>query len=434
MKLALPKITLPKLSLPAGLLAKLPPGLAARLGGARDGEREYHRDDPFGPGALDEEEDEEKGPLWRRLLPWGIVGASWFLVVGIGLGFWIWLSANREDIVEDRATSNPAVVLSAQDLAAQFAQQNAQLADAATQHGEAPTQDGGHAAPAASAEGNAEEEAANPPDPFRELMAPHPDRALIETTDAGPLPRIGADGRKAWKVYSRPSNAIEDRPRIALAVLGLGKKKTITERAIDLPGVVSLAFAPGAPGLDDWIADARDAGHEVLLGLPMEPEDFPRDDAGPEALMSALTSEQNLARLKWLMSRGTGYIGFVNTLGGKFLGDATAFRPVAEEMATRGLMFLEASIAPVPSGLDVARKAGLPVVASADWIDATLSRSGIEQALAELETKARSNGQALGLLHPYPVTFGRIRNWIGTLNDKGFAIVPVSALLQGPPS
>lgn len=444
MKLALPKFRIPKLRLPAALVAKLPAGLAARLGGgsAGDDERGFRpkqHDDPFGP--LGDDDDEiEPLPRWKRLLPWCVVGAIAGLILVVGLGGWFWLSANRLEIVEARATSDPAVVLTGEDLAAQFARQRAQEAEIAAQlNAQAQTQDtapAGEQTAAATTEAPVDESdpGQDPPDPFKELMAPHPDNALIETSDIGPLPRVAADGRKAWKVYSRPSNAIETRPRIAIVVLGLGKKRDVTERAVALPGVVTLGFSPNAPGLGEWIAGARDEGHEVLIGLPMEPSDFPRNDAGPEALMTALSGDQNLTRLKWLMSRGTGYIGFVNTQGQKFLDDPSAFRPIAEEMASRGLMFLEASQGLIPAALSIGQGVGLPMLASGHWVDATLSRAGVEQALAELETRARTNGQAIGLMHPYPVAFGRLRSWIRTLNDKGLALVPLSALLEGPPS
>jgi polysaccharide deacetylase 2 family uncharacterized protein YibQ len=258
--------------------------------------------------------------------------------------------------------------------------------------------------------------------------------ALIEESDSGPLPVVAPDGRKAWKVYSRPANAIETRPRVAIVVIGLGQKTDATERALALPGAVTLAFTPTVASLRDWVATARDDGHEVLLGLPMEPGDFPRNDPGPEALMTALSSEQNMARLRWLMGRGTGYIGFINVQGERFLADPASFRPIAEELSTRGLMFLEAARSPVPAAPDLARQVGLPVLTSSLWLDQTLSRSGVEAALAELETRARTNGMAIGVTNPYPVALARLRGWIRGLEEKGIALVPVSALLDGPPS
>ena len=102
------------------------------------------------------------------------------------------------------------------------------------------------------------------------LLTPAPDPALIEESPSGPLPKVGADGRTPWRVYSRPHNALETRPQIAVVVTEVGVSNSTTEEAIRLPGPVTLAFAPYARDLSNQIEQARSAGHEVLLTLPME--------------------------------------------------------------------------------------------------------------------------------------------------------------------
>ena len=60
---------------------------------------------------------------------------------------------------------------------------------------------------------------------------------------------------------------------MSLVLGGLGINYTHTRSAIDeLPPEVTLSFAPHASGLQTWINRAREAGHEVLIELPLEPE------------------------------------------------------------------------------------------------------------------------------------------------------------------
>jgi len=125
-------------------------------------------------------------------------------------------------------------------------------------------------------------------DAYAGLLQPHPDPGLIENNPVGPLPITGSDGRMPWRVYSRPSNPIETRPRISIIITGLGINKKSTEAALKMSGDISLAFVPYAHGLADWINKARELGHETLLTLPMEPSNFPKSDPGPLALMSTL--------------------------------------------------------------------------------------------------------------------------------------------------
>ena len=117
-----------------------------------------------------------------------------------------------------------------------------------------------------------------PDKPLSENPAPE----LVEQSNQGPLPKVSSDGRMSWQVYARPSDPGDGRPRVAIIFGGLGLSRAATEAAINrLPGAVTLAFDPYAEGLEDWVVVARKVGHEVLMGLPMEPEDFPQRDPGP---------------------------------------------------------------------------------------------------------------------------------------------------------
>jgi uncharacterized protein len=62
------------------------------------------------------------------------------------------------------------------------------------------------------------------------------DPRLIETSRAGPLPRVGADGARPFEVYARPvvldPKLKAGAPRIALMVGGLGLNLEGTEAAI----------------------------------------------------------------------------------------------------------------------------------------------------------------------------------------------------------
>ncbi|MDP1340887.1 divergent polysaccharide deacetylase family protein, partial [Klebsiella variicola] len=77
-----------------------------------------------------------------------------------------------------------------------------------------------------------------------------------------------------------------------------------TAHAIEtLPPEVTLSFAPYGPRLQEWIDKAREAGHEVLLELPMEPFGYPQNDPGPHTLLTGGNTAENISRLEWLMSR-----------------------------------------------------------------------------------------------------------------------------------
>jgi uncharacterized protein len=281
-------------------------------------------------------------------------------------------------------------------------------------------------------------EAALPP-PVAVVRSPAPpppsseDAALTERGASGPLPIVAADGRKSWRVYARPFDVADSRPRLAVAIGGLGQAAEPTRAAIGLPGPVSLVFSPYSRELGQWIGEARAAGHEVLLGLPMEPLDFPHSDPGPHTLLTTLSPAQNLDRLEWVMSRAGHYVGLNNLMGSRFTTSPDAMKPILEVLKGRGLLFLEtrasnqSAVAPLAEGFQ------LPHAADDRNFDGDLTRSGIDQAIADLEQIARRRGSAVGIGSAYPITLDRIAAWAATLEGKGLVLAPVSALVSEKP-
>ena len=256
------------------------------------------------------------------------------------------------------------------------------------------------------------------------------DPALIEQTNDGPLPRIADDGRTPMAAYA-PAVSSAKGPRIAIVVSGLGISAKMTAAALaGLPPAVTLAFAPYSDDVQRWVSEARKDGHEVLLEVPMEPYDFPDSDPGPHTLRAAASEDTNIDRLRWSLTRFTGYAGVTNLLGGRFLGDSDSLEPVMTFLQRRGLLFFDSGPAQRSAAPDVAKSLNAPYVQAASAIDVIQTGMEIDQRLSDLEAKARANGSAAGSGFLYPVTIDRVANWAKGLPGRGFVLVPASAIVS----
>ncbi len=268
-----------------------------------------------------------------------------------------------------------------------------------------------------------------PPLPPVEPLTAGPDPALMQQTPAGPLPAIAPDGRESWRVYARPFDNPDERPRIAIVITGLGINTRTTETAVHgLPGQVTLAFVPYADRLPRWIALARAAGHEVMLAVPMEPIDFPQEDPGPQALLMSLTPGDNLKRLEWALSRANGYIGITNFLGSAFTRSRKQMRAMMHSLKARGLMFLDSYSAPASVASDLASEIGVPWANNEVFIDDKTSGMAIDTKLEKVEHLAREEGFAIAIGNGYPVTIERVAKWASKIEQRGFVLAPISAL------
>jgi hypothetical protein len=271
------------------------------------------------------------------------------------------------------------------------------------------------------------------PDEASLALNPAPDPRLIEVTRNGSLPRIGPDGSRALDVYARPVSTLPGgaRPagRVAIVIGGLGISQSGTAEAIaKLPPEVTLAFAPYGQDLDRMAARARDAGHEIVLQVPMEPFDYPDSDPGPHTLTTAARPAENMERLHWAMGRFPGYVGLMNYMGGKLTSSEAALAPILRDVGARGLGFLDDGSS---SRSVVASFKGDTRVARAELvIDATSRPDQIDKALERLEAAARSGGIAIGTATALPLSVDKISRWAKGLEARGFLLVPASAALR----
>jgi len=268
---------------------------------------------------------------------------------------------------------------------------------------------------------------AQPPVPMPEA----PQSALVKKTDAGPIPTIGTDGREVWTAYARPFDRGDKRPRIAVVVFDLGQLKEGGEAAIaKLPPEVTLAFSPYAPKLDDWMKRSRAAGHEVLLGLPLDSRSFPQRDPGPLALLSAMSTAENLRRLEKLLSTAQGYTGLVAMDGQRFLTASQQVDTLFRALKQSGLLFVDNGLAGDATATRLAEALDLPYAKASIMISDSHFRTAIDIRLRKAEDDAQAKGRALVLIPPRPLAMDRVAAWVKDLPARGIALAPVSAIVQ----
>lgn len=261
-----------------------------------------------------------------------------------------------------------------------------------------------------------------------------PDPRLIEQSPYRPISRIGENGARPSDVYARPaamsSAGLTRAPRLALLIGGVGLASRATESAIaNLPGAVTLGFAPYGADLAREAARARAAGHEVVLQIPMESFDFPRDNPGPHTLLAGAGKAANIDNLTWLMSRFTGYAGVANFLGGKLTADAKTLAPILHEVASRGLYYVDDRTSAQSLAMTLAPGQALAAAHADVVVNSAAGPEAVEAALARLEAIARDKGVAIGVANALPPSIAIIGRFARALEARGIALVPLSAVL-----
>ncbi|WP_419907973.1 divergent polysaccharide deacetylase family protein [Hoeflea sp.] len=255
---------------------------------------------------------------------------------------------------------------------------------------------------------------------------------LLEQSEFGRLPVVGADGYRPFDAYARPWSGARG-TRIAIVVGGLGLSQTGTQYAIaTLPEEITLAFAATGNSLQRWLQEARRAGHEVLLQVPFEPFNYPQTNPGPHTLLVDDGARQNIADLHWAMGRITNYTGIMNFMGARFLSDQKATETVMRELARRGVLFLDDGTSARTVTEPIAGAVGVPHAQADLVVDSKVGREDILKKLDEAERIARRNGSAIAIASAFDTSVDAIAAWANEAKARGIEIVAVSALAEDP--
>ncbi len=219
--------------------------------------------------------------------------------------------------------------------------------------------------------------------------------------------------------------------KIALIMTDLGLARQTDDRAInDMPAAVTLAFSPYGKYSKDSSASARKDGHKIVALVPMEPVNYPKEDPGTLALLSRNSADQNQRNLTRIFGNVPQADGAMNFMGSRFLAAESNADLVIKTTQGRKIVFVDTPSGGKSMAKAVARARGADIATVDIYIDDNASENDIRAQLGELERISRQRGIAVGVVHPFPLTFALLDNWLPTLESRNLSLVDVRAATQ----
>ncbi|WP_435641826.1 divergent polysaccharide deacetylase family protein [Micavibrio aeruginosavorus] len=231
------------------------------------------------------------------------------------------------------------------------------------------------------------------------------------------------------ELLAAPVHKAATNPRVVIIIDDMGVDVKRSAAVVDLPAGLTLAYLPYASNIKAQTAKAKDAGHELMVHVPMEPMSQTKDP-GPEVLRVG----QDIAAFDQVLqddlSAFDGYVGINNHMGSKLTQDKAAMARVMNELKSRNLYFIDSRTIQNSVAGDMAREAGVPHAGRDVFLDHENTADFVSKSLAQVERKALKDGLAIAIGHPKDVTIEGLRAWLPTLKDKGIELVPASQVVR----
>jgi len=227
-----------------------------------------------------------------------------------------------------------------------------------------------------------------------------------------------------------PTRTPEPLGRIALIIDDLGNVLHAGERTAARKGPVACAVLPHTPFGTIIARQAHLSGKEVLLHLPLQP-------VGRVELIQAGTIDIDNTRdqLVRIFEADIGSIphvvGVNNHMGSLLTRHPGHMSWLMGAVKARGnLFFVDSYTTNSSVALQLAREHDIPAMRRDVFLDNVPTRAAIDREFARLRRRAKRNGTAIGIGHPYPETLNYLEHALPELMRDGIELVAVADLLQ----
>ncbi|MDQ6974939.1 MAG: divergent polysaccharide deacetylase family protein [Mariprofundaceae bacterium] len=211
--------------------------------------------------------------------------------------------------------------------------------------------------------------------------------------------------------------------------VGYGMQAVDTMLAYAIP--LTFSILPDAP---DAVASANkvyNAGHVVMLHMPMEPKD--PDIADKMMTKTGLTSEMNEAQMKAMIKKTLARIphvtGISNHMGSMLTEQADAMRWLMKINREYGLFFIDSLTTSNSVARVQAAKAGVPWASRRFFLDNDPSPEALGRMWKTILKRAAKKGGCIVIFHPHKSSMAFLKEHI---HEADGLLVPLASLLHQP--
>lgn len=218
-------------------------------------------------------------------------------------------------------------------------------------------------------------------------------------------------------------------PKVAIIIDDIGYDHRIAEKFLDLDVDLTFSMLPHISFSKSFARSALQKGHDVMLHLPMEPNEYPAVDPGPGALLTSMSPDELISQLEMDLDDIPGIKGVNNHMGSKMTAVSNQLYQIFTVLKQRNLFFIDSRTTPETLCKPSARLFQVPFSQRDVFIDHTLEPEKIRQQLDHLVQIAKTHGEAVGIAHPHALTYKILREVLPEL-QKNVQLVPASQIVH----
>ena len=221
---------------------------------------------------------------------------------------------------------------------------------------------------------------------------------------------------------------LDKEPVVAIVIDDMGISLKRTRDITSLRAPLTASFLTYGTHLDKQVASSVEAGHEVIIHVPMEA--MTSKDAAPDVLTVGMNEKDLKDNLVNMLTKFKDAKGINNHMGSRFTEDKEHMAYVMDVLKEKNMFFLDSKTSPKSVGKEIAEKHDVKYAIRNVFLDNENNFNYIMGQLKKTEDVALKNGYAVAIGHPKTETYKALEAWIPSLKEKGIRLVHLSDIVK----
>lgn len=197
-------------------------------------------------------------------------------------------------------------------------------------------------------------------------------------------------------------------------------------RQIKLP--LTISVLPNLAYSKEVAKQLHASGLEIMIHLPMEPQERYRLEE------NTILTSMSEKKIRGIIQKDLTSVPFArgvnNHMGSKATSEGKVMMVILGELKKKNLYFLDSLVTGDTVCARIAANLGMPFAKRDIFLDNHEDPAYITKQIEKLKTKARMNGQAIGIGHDRKTTLSLLREVLPQLEKEGYKLVFVSELVK----
>ena len=214
---------------------------------------------------------------------------------------------------------------------------------------------------------------------------------------------------------------------IAIIIDDFGHSLKKGQAFIQLPAPLTFAILPHTAHSQSIATSAHAAHKEIIVHLPMA--NVKNTPIGPGGLTASQPRVEFMTALEAAINDVPHAKGINNHTGSYLTQQSEQMSWLMSDMKQRGFFFIDSRTTAKSVARDIAENYEVFTSSRDVFLDNDRNHDSIHRSFQQLIKKAKQNGTAIGIGHPYPETLAYLETALPELSVKGIRVLPASSLI-----